>query len=1260
MAFNGDKSGKIDELGDDNFMDWKRQMKSLLIVKDLWAAISTEQPEALGARPVVAASATGDELTRQQGRLDAFLLRENEFNRWNQMSDKALAHITMNVSRMNRNLISNSNTGREAWDTLAEHHQQQAVGTRIRIQVKLGQTFIGLNESMRAHLNNIWEMLNKIEDAGGQIDDAFRVATMLASVRPTYPTIATVVGGKPQNELTPVAVKASLIEEYESIMQARQPQAAATSSRAEAGLGAQQYRPWQNRQRGSRDMSSVMCNYCKTFGHIKKNCPLLMTSDVDLREVINELKMKKNKANAAGSGQDYTDCVVNFSSSLDSWVIDSGATSHMSPNKSLFSSLDQRHCSDVIVANGKRVKAAGIGYVKLSKTQRDGSQTSMKLDNALWVPELRTNLLSVPQLAKDGNTITFDASGVYMNNKKIASMTNNQYKFDVQAFSATRSNINQNFDDDGKLCIHEWHRRMSHRNIFDIKFMKTLGLPVKSCNCSDDCEHCLAGKTPKLKFGKGSEFEESLDGIVSDVCGPMQVESLGRKRYFVTFIDAYSRYCEVHFIREKSEVPECAIQFIKRMQNLLGKTPKIFRSDRGTEYMNQRLQTFLADEGIWFECTVGFCPEQNGMAEKKNDTLMNAARTMLIESNLPKNHWAEAVSLANHTTNRIISRGKDKSPYELMFNKKPKWDEFRQFGCEVYVKVPDVKRRKLDPKAIKMKFVGFDLRSKGYRVSNGSKVTVSREVHFPSNNTQKFTRGLDDDDDNDDEVKENPTNEQQSAQQQQEEEIIDISDDSDLLDDNDDFQSAEESDGTLDESDGTLDGSGGTEQEPRVEEESPPIVPAVRRSARPKAQLPQKYRFGGCIVERDDDVFSDDEVLHAETDKDPRTFKQAIKSENAVEWQKAMKDEINAIERNQTWELVDVPKNKNIVGSKWVYKKKLDNGNEKFKARLVAQGFSQKFGDDYDEVFAPVGHTTTLRILGSVAGSNKWIVKHYDVANAFLNGNLSEEIFMKPPPGQETNGKVYRLRKSLYGLKQAAHVWNKTLHESLVKNGCIRNKSDSCLYSYTSGGDVVYLLIHVDDILAATSRAEVLNRLMKKIGEDFEIKDLGIVKNYLGIEFERNGHFKISQQTYINKIVEAAGLGEAKNSKFPLDTGYYKQTSNELPSNDEYRRLIGMLLYLSTNTRPDIAASVGILSKRIMQPREHDLNEVKRIIRYLKGTSHVKLQLSFDSPSLKMMSYSDADWAEDSTDRKSNTGAICQLNGGTVAWISRKQGLVAQ
>lgn len=345
------------------------------------------------------------------------------------------------------------------------------------------------------------------------------------------------------------------------------------------------------------------------------------------------------------------------------------------------------------------------------------------------------------------------------------------------------------------------------------------------------------------------------------------------------------------------------------------------------------------------------------------------------------------------------------------------------------------------------------------------------------------------------------------------------------------------------------------------------------------------------------------------------------------------------------------------------FKLKRDSNGQiaRFKARLVAQGFTQKYGIDYDEVFAPVARSTTFRTLLSIAGKDKLFVKQYDVKTAFLNGHLDEEIYMMPPKGMDIGSKVLKLHKTIYGLKQAARAWNIVLYQSLVDCGFAQSKADNCLYVKKSNNDVCYLIVHVDDIVFASSSIICITEVINSLRQKFEIKELGDIKHFLNIDVhkEPNGSFSLSQSRYINEIAIEAGLADAKSQKYPLDPGYHKLLDNNLLDNNQmYRKLIGMLLYISTNTRPDIAASVSILSQRVESPRELDLTEVKRVIKYLKTTSSLRLSLS-PNPNQSLTAFSDADWAEDRETRKSIGGMICMLHGGTINWSSRKQNLVS-
>lgn len=415
------------------------------------------------------------------------------------------------------------------------------------------------------------------------------------------------------------------------------------------------------------------------------------------------------------------------------------------------------------------------------------------------------------------------------------------------------------------------------------------------------------------------------------------------------------------------------------------------------------------------------------------------------------------------------------------------------------------------------------------------------------------------------------------------------------------------------------------------------------------------------------DRYQDAARIAKETDNEPKNRQEALAGPDKEAWIKAMDEEMESLNKNQTWQLTETPNDRKIIGCKWVFKKKVNQGDGtiRYKARLVAQGFSQRYGTDYDEVFAPVVRPVTFRLLLTISGKRNLHIYHYDAKTAFLNGELQETIYMKQPEGYEEPGKRQmscKLIKSIYGLKQAAKVWNEKLHATLNSRGFEQSIGDPCLYIKKCGESTIYVTIYVDDILIACEDQKLIQEVASKLQNEFSLSNLGKLTHYLGIKVERDddGIYKINQETYIEKIINRHNLMDAKPSNIPLDPGYMKTvwTGEELEHNDGYQSLMGALLYVAVNSRPDIAASVSILSQRIKQPSTTDWTEAKRIVRYLKGTKHYYLKLGDTEPS-NLTGYADADWAEDKKDRKSNSGFLFKYNGGAIAWACRKQSCIA-
>ena len=862
------------------------------------------------------------------------------------------------------------------------------------------------------------------------------------------------------------------------------------------------------------------------------------------------------------------------------WIIDSGATIHMCHSLNLLTNVKFHEGSSVIISDGRKIPIKGSGTLHFTIPDEFGLMHSITVENVAFVPDLTVNLLSVRGLASLGISIIFTENSCYIKHPKANILLATIYK---SAYVLTiRDKIHKSSNNFVSMfCIHEWHRKMGHKNINHIKSIKnSMNLKITKCKCPPDCVACLKGKLHALPYPQSSEKPKLPREIVTtDICGPFDTQSIGGSKYFVTFTDACTDYTEVATIKNKSDCKHELMNYVKRCSTQFGQFPKIIRSDRGGEYLDTELQTFLKTHGIKFECSVPRCSPQNGIAERKNRTLVEAIRTLLFEKDLPKHLWAEALHHANNTFNAIPHNDKKQSPKDQFFDKHFNYP-FIEFGSTVFFTTNPQNRSKLNERGESGIYLGVDHNSKGFRIFHQGKIRIERNVKFI-----------------------------QSAKIAPQEETT-----------NDSLNIMNES-------------SNDSIQ-----------IPELRRSERIREKL----------------ALSTSNV----TSFEPTTYTQAISCSDKQHWIQAMNEELQSIENNDTWSLVDLPKGRTAIGSKWVFKTKVNDEGKvtRFKARLVAQGFTQKFGIDYDEVFAPVARPSTFRTLLSVAGKQNLSVMQYDVKTAFLNGSLDEEIYLKPPQGSSITNKVYKLNKALYGLKQAARKWNEALHECLIKLNFIQSKHDNCLYIFKNGYDTCFLIIHVDDMLISSKHKDTIENIASQINTSFELKCLGDVKQFLGINVNRtsDGSFTINQSHYISKIAETFQLEDSKGSLFPLDTGYFKLSDERLlPSNNDYRKIIGMLLYISTNSRPDISASVNILAQKVSQPRQLDYNESLRIVKYLLKTKELSLQLSSHASSIPLKAFSDANWAEDRTDRKSTSGFLCQIYGGSVAWSSKKQDVVS-
>jgi hypothetical protein len=358
-----------------------------------------------------------------------------------------------------------------------------------------------------------------------------------------------------------------------------------------------------------------------------------------------------------------------------------------------------------------------------------------------------------------------------------------------------------------------------------------------------------------------------------------------------------------------------------------------------------------------------------------------------------------------------------------------------------------------------------------------------------------------------------------------------------------------------------------------------------------------------------------------------------------------------------------LPKGKKPVGCRWVFtiKYKADGTIERCKARLVAKGYTQTYGIDYMETFSPVAKLNTVRIILSLAVNLDWPLHQFDVKNAFLHGTLQEEVYMELPPSckQQTEGnkQVCRLRKSLYGLKQSPRAWFGRFTNFMKTVGYTQSNSDHTLFLKHNEKHITILIVYVDDIIVTGDDSGERKRLHEHLAREFEMKDLGELKYFLGIEVSRSdkGIF-LSQRKYALDLLSETGMTTCSPASTPMEENLKLHgDSNQVPTNKErYQRLVGRLMYLA-HTRPDLAYSLSVVSQFMHSPSEEHMNAVTRILRYLKS-SPGKGILFTKRHNLDVNGYTDADWAGSIQDRRSTSGYFTFVGGNLVTWRSKKTG----
>lgn len=1166
-----------DRLTGKNYRSWKVQMMLHLKDSKLWKYV-----------------AFTEDLAEMKKKDTAF-----DSDSWTEKSQEAAVKIMLCMDPSILDLVDGLEHGKDVWGKLKEYYEATNMPNQRYHQRKLHALKLGAFANMEEYLMGALQIKNDLAATGFKVSEDDLCGIVMNGLPQSYNMLVTTLEQfyTEDKPLTMAILGAKLTHEAMKLSDQEIPR--------NQGLIANV----QNRERKPKDMSKVRCYNCQKMGHYSDKC---QNQRVERASSATE---KKKKGKELPKEKVFSFIATTGSGEMEVWYIDSGASRHMTCNREWLTGLTTlEEPISIYLADNSVLVAKEEGTVTLKSS---GSVT-MKIERVLLVDGMGKNLFSVCQAAAKGISTKFNSTGCTLekDGEVLASGTGKNGTYTLEYSYEGKVYGNVALTSNAQL----WHQRLGHLGEAALKTMvkdnMVTGLHLSNCSVPF-CGKCAEGKLSKTKFPTtgGNRSKLPLELLHMDVCGPMDVPTPTGYRYFMVIVDDATRYTHVALLKEKSEAFDHFVEFKNRAEKYLERYIKAIQSDPGGEFVSKAFIDLCIREGIERRLSNPRTPEQNGVAERKNRSLMESARSMLHGQSMAKTFWGTAINTACYIQNRCPTNALvGMTPHEAWTSVKPDLSHLRIYGCEAYVHVDNERRKKLDPKAIRCRFIGYGVETKGYLFvpwdNNLGRVIESRNA--------KFNEGA------------SLTTDEEPQLESDSESDGDTKSQSDSSPDND-AESLASFSSALDDKEDDL-----------VED---PITEAIelRKSER------LANRSASAYVAK---------ILD-----EPSTFKEAMESENSKEWKMAMDQEMESIISNGTWVEAKLPNNRKAIGCKWVFKLKRDNfGNvSRYKARLVAKGYNQKEGIDYGEIFAPVAKYKTIRTLLAIAVQNDMTLGQLDVKTAFLNGVLQEEIYMVVPPGYPTKtvGAVYKLVKSLYGLKQSPMEWNAVLDVFLKKIGYLPTTADPCLYTRKEGNDLVILAIYVDDIIVAASGKSAELKAKKELMSKFEMTDLGELNWFLGMKITRDWDdktIKLGQSIYVTKVLVKFGMMDCKVAATPMGSDPDEMEKSG-PANVPYREAVGCLMYAMIGTRPDIAYAVGVASRYLEQPEERHWVLTKRIMRYLRGT--LDWELCYKKDGSNLVGYSDADWAGDRSDRRSTSGYVFTLAGAAVCWLSKKQPCVA-
>ena len=1161
-----------------------------------------------------------------------------------------------------------SQDGMHAWRMLCERYQgvldTRSIDLRMKLQSLRWRKEAGM--SVHTYLANIQNLCVELGYLGESISEATQIGHVLRGLPrgPEYANFIAMERVQPRKRIHETRARliefAKQLEPYASVAQ---------SSRATRPGNRTVHHTWTpSEEEVLAIQSSRECWVCGKPGHISRDCPVRLQARTAAHVATSSVQLQSDNSMLPEDADDakeddYLSCSV-FEQTLAvkvreldrSWIVDSGATSHMTNQKDWMSNIQEAHVPlGTADASSTALVATAKGDVKMQVRDHLGGVVTLVLRNVLYAQGLCANILSVGTLKGKGLQTDFSSNRIKSDKGRelpLEWVNRLPYLHAVGDVPNTVTVCNAGNKEtccaatvDGAMQL---HRQYAHAGLSSLRKLHPTEIPPEVAKL--DCASCHMGKSTQAPFPQSVEFRavKPLQCVHSDIWGPYAEESINGAKYLISFVDDFSRFAVVFSMPSRSGMMKC----IKKFTQQFG-VPRTLHGDN--EYQSKELKQYGQDVGMKIEKTSPYCPQQNGVAERLWGLLADKVRAMLHWSGVPQEFWSYAFIYSSRVRNMLPSRANTDMapPQQLFFGESdhhgslpvppPVW------GCLSYVHIQKEQQAdKLDPRAVPAVFIGWSrVRKAGkYFIPARSVVVHSRSAkhmnHTPGwQASRKLTVDFVPDDPFENEDKDEAASEKGGA--------------------NTDVSESEAEDDAADMLDNAETGARRSRRlslKDRVNYEEP--------------HVPRIPGFSLLTQETCDNELGRYEHLYKHKSELEMSYKDVMALPDGHLWKAAVLKELKELLDLKAFRVCQLPAGRKCVKHKWVFKRKrLANGQvERYKARIVGKGYTQIEGVDYHEVFASVIRPESFRMLLAVAMQKGLKVFQLDIGNAFLNAPLEEEVYVTLPEGYHLlvesgsvpppePASVWCLQACLPGLHQSGRNWQITKSNTLLQNKFIQSAHDPCVF-FNATRDIL-IGVYVDDDVIVCRDESAYNDVVLFLRKHYRVTDLGLLNYFLGVEVQYiHEGIHLCQSQYIARLLERLQLTECNPAKLPMDPGVKADMvcqSQKLQDDTEYRSVVGALLYAARWTRPDIAFAVSFCGRFASAPTTTAWAAVKHILRYLKGTPNVGLQYSRWSGNIH--GFSDSDFADDATDRKSVTGHVFFAGSCVLSWNSKKQEIIA-